>query len=537
MKVVFRTDASLSIGSGHLMRCLALAAALRERGATCAFLCREHPGHRNDLVTSQGFALHPLPPPASEGADAASPPHAAWLGCPWREDAAQSKAIVAKLQPDWLIVDHYALDAAWERTLRPCVGRIMAIDDLADRPHDADLLLDQGLGRLESDYVQWVPIACRVLVGPKYALLRPEFGRLRPQSLARRHSPMLEHLLIAMGGVDAGNATAAVLDALPAAHLPADCRITIALGRQAPWREALRERVASCAWPCELRFDVQDMAMLLSECDLAIGAAGTAAWERCCLGVPSILVVLAENQRVIAEALTAAGGAQSIGTAEDIPAHLPDAVATAVHGGVLANMSRLAAGLCDGNGVARVLANLCDPPRMTPSDGRMRSVNPEDMEQLLRWRNHPDTRRQMFTRHEISASEHEAWLKRSLADPARHLFIVEAEGHPLGFVQFKEAGAGGVADWGFYAVPDAPKGSGRRLGFVALGHAFDVLGLHKVCGQALESNDRSIAMHRALGFVEEGRLRDQYFDGERYRTVLCFGQLASEWRLAHRGNT
>lgn len=462
------------------------------------------------------------------------PRHAAWLGCAWAEDAEQTIAALGGEQPDWLIVDHYALDAAWEGAIRPFVHRIMAIDDLADRPHDVDLLLDQNLGRLEGDYARWVPPACRLLLGAQYALLRPGFAQLRPQSLARRRRQgKLEHLLIAMGGVDAGNATGAVLDALPGTGLPADCRITIVLGSQAPWREALREKAAACAWPCELKIDVEDMAALLAECDLAIGAAGTAAWERCSLGVPSILVVLADNQRIVAEALVTAGGGRLIGAVQDILPRLPDALAAVAHPEVLARMSETAAGLCDGNGTARVLGSLCEPATAAFPDCDVRPMTEQDLEQVLRWRNHPDIRRHMYTCHEIGAAEHRAWFERSLADPSRHLLIVEARKQPLGFVQFKEVGVGRVADWGFYAVPDAPRGSGRRLGAAALRHAFGTLGLHKVCGQALESNVRSIAMHRALGFLEEGRLREQHFDGERYQAVVCFGLLASDWQSAN----
>ena len=161
---------------------------------------------------------------------------------------------------------------------------------------------------------------------------------------------------------------------------------------------------------------------------------------------------------------------------------------------------------------------------------------PQDLEQVLEWRNHPDIRRHMYTHHEIGMAEHRAWFERSAADPGRHLLIAEAQGQALGFVHFRQVDTGRVADWGFYAVPHAPKGSGRRLGNAALQYAFGILGLHKVCGQALESNERSIALHRALGFSEEGRLREQHFDGRHYRAVLCFGLLASEWQRASREN-
>ena len=154
----------------------------------------------------------------------------------------------------------------------------------------------------------------------------------------------------------------------------------------------------------------------------------------------------------------------------------------------------------------------------------------DDLERVLAWRNHPDVRRYMYTQHEISLDEHQRWFERNLADPSRHLLIFEENHRPLGFVNFNEAGNGGIADWGFYAAPDAPKGSGRQLGSTALNHAFSQLKLHKVCGQALAYNQRSIQFHQSLGFQQEGILRDQHFDGERYHHVICFGMLCHEWQ-------
>lgn len=152
-----------------------------------------------------------------------------------------------------------------------------------------------------------------------------------------------------------------------------------------------------------------------------------------------------------------------------------------------------------------------------------------DLERVLAWRNHPDVRRYMYTQREITPDEHRRWFERAFADPKKHLLVFEMNHEPLGFVKFSEAGDAGVADWGFYAAPDAPKGSGRQLGHAALDHAFSQLKLHKICGQALAYNERSIQFHQSLGFQQEGILRDQHFDGERYHHVICFGLLCDEW--------
>ncbi|RKT45232.1 UDP-2,4-diacetamido-2,4,6-trideoxy-beta-L-altropyranose hydrolase [Thiocapsa rosea] len=314
MIVAFRTDASLDIGTGHVMRCLTLADALRERGAACRFICRAHPGNLIDLVRDRGHTVVDLPaasydlPPASVTASA--PAHARWLGTDWATDARQTANALADAPFDWIIVDHYALDARWEHLLRPACQRLMVIDDLADRPHDCDLLLDQNLGRNAGDYASQVPRDCTLLIGPRYALLRPEFAALRAQSLARREKPQFKRLLITMGGVDKDNATGQVLDALKDCALPAGCEITVVMGPHAPWLEKIKAQGHGMPWSTTVLTNVADMARLMTESDLVIGAAGSSSWERCCLALPSMILVLADNQRVIAHALQANGAAR-----------------------------------------------------------------------------------------------------------------------------------------------------------------------------------------------------------------------------------
>jgi UDP-4-amino-4,6-dideoxy-N-acetyl-beta-L-altrosamine N-acetyltransferase len=153
-----------------------------------------------------------------------------------------------------------------------------------------------------------------------------------------------------------------------------------------------------------------------------------------------------------------------------------------------------------------------------------------DLSLVLSWRNHPEVRHGMYSQHEITPHEHQQWFERTLADPKKHLLIFEVNHQALGFVNFNETGNGGIADWGFYVAPDAPKGSGRQLGHSALGHAFTQLKLHKICGQVLEYNERSLKFHKTLGFQQEGILCEQHFDGEGYHNVICFGLLCHDWQ-------
>ncbi|MFA5490887.1 MAG: UDP-4-amino-4,6-dideoxy-N-acetyl-beta-L-altrosamine N-acetyltransferase [Candidimonas sp.] len=164
--------------------------------------------------------------------------------------------------------------------------------------------------------------------------------------------------------------------------------------------------------------------------------------------------------------------------------------------------------------------------------GTLRPVTADDLPMVLAWRNHPSIRGFMLTRHEIGLEEHRNWFEKASQDATRRLLIVEEGPDPIGYVQFNNVTDGGVSDWGFYARPDAPKGSGRKLGRAALNHAFGALDLHKVCGQAIDTNRASIALHTALGFAREGVLRDQHYIEGAYHSLVCFGLLRSEWQSA-----
>ena len=313
MRVIIRADASTQIGTGHVMRCLTLAQALRQRGAICCFVCRADPGNLIELVKQHGFDVFELPYEVNwTGAEVPPPVTAAWLGVDWRIDAEQTKNVIGETTADWLIVDHYALDSRWEGALAPCYRKLMAIDDLADRPHVCDLLLDQTYGRDAADYSPLVAAECHLLCGSQYALLRPEFAALRPYSLQRRTRPALRELLITMGGVDKNNATCQVLLSLRACSLPADCRITVVMGSTAPWLGEVRAQVQDMPWPAQMLVGVNDMAQLMSDSDFAIGAAGATSWERCCLGLPTAILVLAENQRYAARLLEQANAVRML---------------------------------------------------------------------------------------------------------------------------------------------------------------------------------------------------------------------------------
>ena len=334
-RIVFRADASLEIGTGHVMRCLTLADMLRERGASCEFVCRTLPGDRIDEIRRRGFDVR----------------------------AGDDPRLGGGLRADWLVVDHYGLDRDWEQSLRSAANRIMVIDDLADRPHDCDLLLDQNLGSTPQDYDSLVPLGCELLCGPEFALLRPEFARLRANALERRQARCAEspimRILVSMGGVDRDNATGQVLAVLGAAELAGEVAVTVVMGAAAPWIGQVGAQAEALPFPVEVAVDVADMAARMAASDFCIGAAGSTSWERCCMGLPSALVVLADNQAKLCRELAGAGAAFAVGGPEEVAATLPPVLDTIrAEPQRLADMSAAAAAICDGLGTRRVADRL-----------------------------------------------------------------------------------------------------------------------------------------------------------------------------------
>lgn len=308
------------MGTGHVMRSLTLANELRARGRACYFICRDHEGHLIEKIENFCFKVYVLSNDSTldfvsdnnESKDDTSAEfdaehllfHADWLGTTQMQDAQDCIPILANLKPDWLIVDHYALDHHWQSLVAPYHDKLMVIDDLGDRVHIADLLLDQNYGATTNKYEGLVPNSCKVLAGTDFSLLRPEFALWREDSLKRRNSNIsVNHILITLGGVDPDNYTEQILHGLSCIQLSQQIEITVVMGETAPFLENIKSKAASMAVKTTVIINASNMAELMSNADLAIGAAGATTWERCCLGLPTIQLITAENQRKIAEDL------------------------------------------------------------------------------------------------------------------------------------------------------------------------------------------------------------------------------------------
>ncbi len=358
-RIIFRVDASIDIGTGHVMRCLTLADELKSQGTAIKFITRVHLGNMADAITKRGYELCLLPLAADTyQVRPDDVGHASWLGVSWQQDAEESRLAIGDSVLDWLIVDHYAIDARWHKQLRAKVDQIIIIDDLADRPLDCDLLLDQTYGRQEDDYRQLVPSNCQMLLGSRYALLRPEFSELRPKAIEKRQAfSGIKRILVSMGGMDPDNVTTTVLEGLSRVGWKHKPVIDVVLGGKAPYLQQVVTMAKKSTLEILVSTDVPDMADRMLVADLAIGAGGATSWERCCVGLPSLTTVISENQLEIVKQLQNQGSILSLGLSERLTS---DKVKAAVSKTLLSTdiwveMSSKGFDVSDGKGVYRVL--------------------------------------------------------------------------------------------------------------------------------------------------------------------------------------
>ena len=524
-RILIRCDASLLIGSGHVMRCRTLARELQRRGAEISFLCRCQPGDLISLL-EQEFGVFVLPEQSLAASDELHGRdfYSSWLGCTQEQDAAQCLKVLADAgikTASWLLVDHYGLDARWEaRLLSGLDGgasapKLLVIDDLADRPHQADLLLDQNFFGEDTyqRYQDLLPLECRQLLGPYYALLGSEYAQLHPLLPPRTE---LRRVLVFVGGGDPDNLTARALQALMDPAF-VDLAVDVVLGFQAPHRKSVEELVAFRP-QTTLYGQLPSLAGLIARADLAIGAGGVTTWERACLGLPSIVIAIAANQLPVSEALDQAGYLQLLGdvtrvTAEQIREALLIKLDDPLTGGTQT-------ALTDGWGASRLAMAM----HGFTGTIRLRTAMSADESLLLHWANDPQVRANSFSQERIERLDHHNWFQKSLKDPDRLLLIaMAADGCPIGQIRFDRQPRSAQAD-----VSDAmvalsldrcARGHGLsselvRLGLVEMTQRWGA-STHAVA-EVLPSNTASNACFARAGFSDESEL---LFDDSGSRTL------------------
>lgn len=329
-KVIFRCDASAVLGAGHAMRCLTLADCFKDKGWRCGFICSDETMRVMPILQDCGHDIFNL-------------------------DAHPEKA-------DWLIVDHYGLNADYETQARRWADHIGVISDLPDRSHDCDILLDQTYGRQEKEYKALVPDHCQILTGTDYALLRPQFSELREiaEDKRRQSAGRVKNILISLGNANLYNITGTVLDAFKK-YDEVSIDLNVVLGAQASELDSVKRVIneinAGDVHSVMLHQDVSNMAQMMLDADLAIGAGGTTSWERCCVGLPTLLIELADNQKDVVKALAKQGSVISLGGYDkfNVDGFIQQLKELLKYVDTVFDMSQKAFEVCDGRGADRVL--------------------------------------------------------------------------------------------------------------------------------------------------------------------------------------
>ncbi|PKG81129.1 UDP-2,4-diacetamido-2,4,6-trideoxy-beta-L-altropyranose hydrolase [Colwellia sp. 75C3] len=314
--VIIRADSSSRIGVGHIMRCLTLAHKLVQANYNVSFLCKEHKGNINQEIITQGFNVICLSPP-NKLADKIDDTR--WLGVTQDKDAVECINKLEYMEYELLIVDHYSLDKIWHLQLSPYAHKLIVIDDLANRQYHCDALIDPTISRQKSDYYNLVPKHCQLLLGKSYMLLREEFSLAREQAIKKRQNTIKpSHVLITLGGTDPDNITQTLLAWLiEIEKVLTELSITVVISEQSRYKESIEALIKGHDW-INLSIKPKSMAALMILADIAIGTSGGTAWERCCLGIPTINIISAQNQQVNSVALNQVNAIINLGWYESI---------------------------------------------------------------------------------------------------------------------------------------------------------------------------------------------------------------------------
>lgn len=497
MNVVFRVDASRQIGTGHVMRCLALAEGLQERGVNVSFICAELEGNLIGYLREASYTVHSLPRPAPVSGAASSgkaSPYEDWLGAPWQTDAEQTRAILAneERRADYMVVDHYALGSGWEETVAPLVHGILAIDDLANRKHACDILLDQNLpGDGDIRYRDLVSDDTVTLLGPRYALLRPEFAEARRASSIRENG--VQRLLIMFGGFDESGETLKALRGLSDASTGIKCDIIISAHNR--HKKAI-ERAASEPGNISLHIQPFDVAGIMSRADFSLGAGGVTLWERCAVRLPSASTIVAENQRAQVQAAAENGLTLLAGEANHTDETGYRELVNVVRRNpeLLTRMSAACGNAVDGRGIGRVVARLMAEPVT------VRPATADDCMRILEWRNNPLIRCHSADSQPIPDERHRKWFMQAIDDPTRMLLIGETDGEAIGVVRYDLEDKRATVS--IYLSPDLV-GSGMGGDLLAAAEAHlcrQVPEVREIHAHVLRANKGSTRMFEQAGY-------------------------------------
>jgi UDP-2,4-diacetamido-2,4,6-trideoxy-beta-L-altropyranose hydrolase len=482
--LIIRADASVAMGTGHVMRCLALAQAWRDQASgkqsgRCVFVTAEITPALEERMRAEKFDVSILTaPPATP------------------QDGSELAQIAISESASWVVVDGYQFDVEYQRILKSAGLKLLLIDDTGHAGnYVADLVLDQNAHASENLY-QHRESYTRLLLGPRYALLRSEFKPWREWK--REIAPSARKILITMGGSDPQNITLRVIQALKLVSIEG-IEAAVVAGGSNPHFKSLEDATAGRE-NIRLHSNVANMADLMAWADVAFSAAGTICWEICLLGLPAILVDLAENQRPVAEDLQQKGVAIYLGTSEDISEKQIAAKLEWLLGSpdVRAGMSQRGQQLVDGAGAERVVS------AMLNAEWRLRHAQPADVDLLWQWTNDPDVRAASFSSGVITQEGHQEWFNKKLSDPNAIIFLaLDGADGPVGVVRYDLDGARALISISL-ARGFRGKGRGKTLLTLAVEALFRDTKTSIIDAYIRPTNEASLQLFTRAGFLREG---------------------------------
>ena len=494
MNVVFRVDASNQIGSGHVMRCLTLAELLRESGSKVSFITRSYVGNLDNLIESKGFKIDSLPGIHKFSVKKLTG-YEKWLGVPQTIDAEETVKKLGNVNPDLLIIDHYSLDIEWESILRFQVKSILVIDDMANRKHDCDWLLDQNYSTDINRYDSMVSPDTVKILGPKYSLLRKEFLSYRKKINLKLS---IKRVFIFFGGIDPYNLTLLSLKSLQHPKLK-HLELNVVIGANNLHAKEVELFVATLD-NAVLHVQVENIAELMADSDIAIGAGGSTTMERFAIGLPSIVITFGKDQQLSTKELNNDKYTTWLGSVAQVD---EDKLTKAIIN-LIKNPSQLydkkimAQKLVDGNGTKRVL----DLIKYGFSDNKLvsRLATIEDAKLYWEWVNDIEVRKNAFNESFIEWNEHQKWFEESLYSSSLILLVIESDSMPIGQVRFNKEGRYFKIDYSL-----AKQFRGKSLAIPMLNAAIDYLKTIQsfiLIAEVKNSNIASLKVFEKMGFIK-----------------------------------
>ncbi|AKP72997.1 UDP-2,4-diacetamido-2,4,6-trideoxy-beta-L-altropyranose hydrolase [Piscirickettsia salmonis] len=485
MKVIIRTDSSFLIGSGHVMRCLVLADLLNIAGHTVSFICRDLPGNFNKYIVERGYAIAILPLSDKEKKKYLKielvDDYELWRGVALKTDSQETRNALIDKKVGLLVVDHYGIDCVWHKQLRDCVDKIMVVDDLANRQHDCDVLLDHNfyIG-LEKRYDNLVPKKCKKLLGPGYALINP---KLKAVLEHRKHSGKLDknntikNILVFLGGVDGEDYTDRILAQVLVIKRFESCVFNVVLGSNNPNKSALKKKY--CEYD-NVVFHVQPdyYHALMEKADLAIGAGGVSQLERSYIKIPSFVQAVAENQKKIVKEMRLYGYIQSIESLSEL-------------GDKNLNFNELECHILS-------ISELFNDNKNTELSSRL--VNEKDMKDIYEWRIHPSIVSVSASKQAFSFSEHRAWFLEKLQSDDSYFLMFECLGFKVGVIRFDIKGRKLAVVNIFLNPLYINQGYGKKILKYGLSEFFKNTTITEVRADILEENIKSKRIFIRCGF-------------------------------------